>query len=65
MKVNTNLSNKQLKQIGIGLQKLSESGQGEIELENKAEKSLVAEVVDLAKLSNKILLESISTILKD
>lgn len=43
MKVKTNLSPKELRKIGVGLQRLADQQQkNEIELENSAEQTLIA-----------------------
>lgn len=66
MKVKTNLSSRQLKKVGLGLQKLADKQQkNEIELENPAERKLVSRAEKLFDIALANLTEEMNKLFLD
>jgi hypothetical protein len=65
MKVKTNLSPGALRKVGVGLQKLADQQQSEIELENRAEHVLIDKAEALFDTAMNNLHEEVERILLD
>lgn len=65
MKVKTNLTPTELRKVGLGLKKLADNQENEIELENPAEKELIRRVDSLFDVAVNSLQEEVSRILLD